>query len=476
MYGFMISAPGSGSGKTVLTCGLLQAFLNRGAKLNAYKCGPDYIDPMFHKRVLQVPSRNLDLYLQGKSGVLRTLRKQKDGLAIIEGAMGYYDGVNGTEEASAYEVAKLAKVPVVLAVQPKGSSLTLAAEIFGLHNFREGSRIAGVILTNCKPMLYAHLKPVLERESGIKVYGYMPPMEEAGLESRHLGLKTAAEISDFRNRFTVIAKQLEKTVDLDGLLELAGTGEPLELACDAPEKAKTGVARKAVQAKEQADGDRKAPDASNAPFCKIAVAMDEAFCFYYEDNLEKLQELGAELVFFSPLKEEHFPQADGLYLGGGYPELYLKALSDRKSLREEILEQIQAGLPTLAECGGFLYLQKTLKTQAQSFPMVGVVSGEGFATDRLQRFGYGRMRAKEDSMLFQKGESVPVHEFHYWDTTENGNDFTVEKANGKTWECGFANMSLYAGFPHLHFEGETMLAQRFVDAAKKYRERKNQNA
>ena len=440
----MLAAMSSGSGKTVMTCGLLLALQRRGISAEGFKCGPDYIDPMFHRRVLGIPSRNLDLYLQGEAGVLQTLQKQRAEFALLEGAMGFYDGVNGTAKASAWQVAAVTNTPVLLLLRPRGSSLTLAAQVRGMQTFRQPSHLAGILLTDCKPMLYAHLKPILERETGLPVLGFLPPMEEAKLESRHLGLLTAAEVEDFSRRFWAVARQLEQTVDLSRLLSLAAPVTPAAPVAEPP-----------------------------APLCTIAVARDAAFCFYYEDNLDALRAAGAKLRFFSPLTDTALPKADGLYLGGGYPELYAKALSENTSLRESIRAAVTGGLPTVAECGGFLYLQRSLATpKGTPFPMAGVFSGEGVPTGRLQRFGYAALTAETDSLLLRRGETLPVHEFHYWDCTENGEAFEACKLSGKRWRCGEASPTLYAAFPHLHFGGTQPLAQRFAAAAEAYRKEK----
>ena len=442
MRRLMIAAMSSGSGKTVLSCGLLAALKRRGIDAEAFKCGPDYIDPMFHSRVLGVPSRNLDLFLQGETGIRRTLDRQQAGFGLMEGAMGFYDGVGGTDQASAWQVAHLTDTPVLLAVRPKGASLTLAAQIKGMQTFRPDSHLAGLFLTDCKPMLYAHLKPILERETGLPVLGYLPPMEEARLESRHLGLLTAGEIEHFNARFAAVARQLEETGNLDGIFALARVVEP---SMEKPKPRTTRV--------------------------KIAVARDKSFCFYYADNLDALEEAGAELVFFSPMKDGALPDVDGLYLGGGYPELYLEQLSGNTALLEEIRRAIREGMPTLAECGGFLYLQQCLESdQGQQFNLVGALPGRGFSTPRLQRFGYLYLTGDQDGMLFRAGEPVPAHEFHYWDCTENGTDLMAQKPNGKSWRCGYVNPRLYAGFPHLHFGGDLPLAERFVEAAQAYQE------
>ncbi len=442
MRGLMISAMGSGQGKTVLTCGLMTAIKRRGMAVAGFKCGPDYIDPMFHTQILGVPSRNLDLFLQGEAGVQRSYAAAGAAdLALVEGAMGFYDGVGGTDQASAYAVAKLLRLPVVLAIQPKGSSLTLAAQVKGLVDFRRENQIAALVLTCCTPGLSAHLTPILERETGLPVLGYLPLMEEAELPSRHLGLYTAGEVAHLQERFAAVAEQLEKTVDLDRLLALAG-GE--------------------------AAGEQ--PVARSEPVCTIAVARDEAFCFYYPDNLEALEAEGAKLAFFSPLRDEVPPAADGLYLGGGYPEIYAQRLSENQAMRENIRALVVAGLPTVAECGGFLYLQKTLEDeQGTPWPMVGALEGAGFRTQRLQRFGYGELTAQGDSLLFRAGEKAPFHEFHYWDCTQNGEAFFAVKPTGQTsWRCGVAEKTLYAAFPHLHFGGELPMAERFVQKAKEW--------
>lgn len=443
----MLAAMESGSGKTTVTCGLLAALKKRGVSVQAFKCGPDYIDPMFHTRVLGVESRNLDLFLQGEAGVRRTLSCCEAELALLEGAMGFYDGVSGTAEASAWALAEATGTPVVLVLCPKGTSLTLAAQVKGLQAFRSPSRLAGILLNNCKPALAAYLSPILERETGLTVLGYLPPMEEARVPSRHLGLLTAGEVDDFSTRFEAIGHQMEQTVHLDALLALAGEEH------------------RRIQAEQAASGGTFS--------CRIGVARDEAFCFYYQDNLDALAAAGAELVFFSPLHDSGLPSdADGLYLGGGYPELYAQQLSRNSAMRRTVREAVQRGMPTVAECGGFLYLQNTLEDAGgMAWPMAGVLPGEGIKTHRLQRFGYLQLTPERDSLLLRAGETVPAHEFHYWDSTENGDSLPARKPNGsRAWRCGFAGPRLYAAFPHLHFNGAVPLAQRFAEAARRCRE------
>lgn len=440
----MLTAMASGSGKTTITCALLAAVKRRGIPVQSFKCGPDYIDPMFHTRVLGIPSRNLDLFLQGPGGVRRTLACQEADLALVEGAMGYYDGVGGSSDASAWQVADTAGIPAVLVLRPSGSGLTLAAQVRGLRSFRTPSRLAGLLLNGCKPALHAYLRPLLERETGLPVLGYLPPMEEAVFPSRHLGLLTAGEIADLSARIDTLAAQLERTADVSALLSLAEDGdEPPAALTPAPAR------------------------------CRIAVARDEAFCFLYEDNLDALRQSGAELVFFSPLRDASLPpDVQGLYLVGGYPELHARALSQNETMRQSIRRAVAAGLPTVAECGGFLYLQQALEDDAGvSWPMAGALPGAGFRTERLRRFGYLTLKAENHSLLLHRGETVPAHEFHYWDCTENGADLAARKPGRETtWRCGFVSPNLYAAFPHLHFNGQLPLARRFADRAARWRE------
>ena len=448
MIRFLLAAPRSGSGKTTMACALLASLQRQGRTPCAFKCGPDYIDPMFHRAVLGVESHNLDLFFSSPETV-RTLYAQGaagHGAAVCEGAMGFYDGLGGvTPTASAWHLADTLGLPVLLVLRPKGASLTLAALVQGLLNFRKPSHIAGILLNDCKPALYNMLAPMLEAETGLPVLGYLPPLPEAAIASRHLGLYTAAEVDDLQQKLSLLADAAVDTLDWPRLLAL----------CEGPAPA-------ASQTLNQ-----------TPPQVKIAVARDEAFCFAYAETLEALQSAGAELVFFSPLQDAALPEGiGGLYLPGGYPELHAAALSANKTMLQSVKNAIESGLPTAAECGGFLYLGQALEDSAgKSYPMAGVLPGQGVRVGRLVRFGYAALTAKTDSMLFQKGESLPIHEFHHWDSTANGADFTAARSNGKTWDCGFANEHFYAGFPHLYWAG-TPLPQRFAAAARRYHEEK----
>ena len=448
MIQFLLAAPRSGSGKTTLTCALLAALKKRGYDPCAFKSGPDYIDPMFHRSALAVDSHNLDLYLSEKRTVqaLYAQYAAGHGASVCEGAMGFYDGQGLSTTASAWELADTLDLPVLLVLQPKGASLTLAAEIRGLQTFRTPSHIAGILLNDCSPKLYDLLKPMLEQETGLPVLGYLPHLPEAVIGSRHLGLKTAGEIADLQQKIDLLADTLSSTLDWDRLIEWTERPAP----CPPP-----------------------SPDETSAAPVRIAVARDEAFCFTYAETLDALRAAGANLVFFSPVHDAALPtDICGLYLPGGYPELYARQLSENASMRHSIREAVQAGLPTVAECGGFLYLGQALEADDGSvWPMAGVLPGSGVKVGRLVRFGYAAMTAQTNSMLFRAGETLRIHEFHHWDSTDNGADFSIRK-NAKTqWNGGFATASLYAGFPHLYWAG-TPLPRRFADAAVHYQHQK----
>lgn len=444
MIRLMVAAPASASGKTTVTCALLAALVRRGLNPCAFKCGPDYIDPMFHRSVLGVESHNLDLFFTEPAD-LRALFARAcagHGAAVCEGAMGYYDGVAFTDRASAWHTADTLELPVLLVVRPGGTALTLAAQIRGLRDFRPNSRLAGILLNQCSPELCSRLGPVLERETGLPVLGCLPRVAGAEVPSRHLGLQTAGEIRDLEQRIASVADALEANADLDRLLALCAGPEGTQL-----------------------------PAAPSPRRTVIAVARDEAFCFTYAETLEALEQAGAQLRFFSPLHDQRLPEdACGLYLPGGYPELYARALGENGSLRAAVRAAVEGGMPTVAECGGFLYLGQALQDpEGHAWPMAGVLPGEGFPVGKLVRFGYARLHARADSLLFRAGETVPVHEFHHWDCTDNGDAFTAEKpGTDRTWACGFASETLYAAFAHLYVAGRPHLAERFAAAAERY--------
>ena len=439
----LLGAAASGSGKTLITCGLLQALKNRKLQVTSFKCGPDYIDPMFHSRVIGTKSRNLDSFFADEDTVRYLLEKNARDceISVIEGVMGYYDGLAGiSPKASAYDVAKITKTPAVLIVNAKGMSLSAAAFIKGFVEYQEDSQIRGVILNQVSPMMYPRLKQIIEKELSIKVYGYVPVVKDCVLESRHLGLVMPEEIVDLQQKLMELAEILEKSVDIDGLLELAEHAEELPVQ-ESPVAYHTG---------------RK---------IRIALAKDEAFCFFYQDNLELLEEMGAELVPFSPIHDKKLPEhIDGMLFHGGYPELYAKKLSENKEMLAAVCAAVQTGIPYMAECGGFMYLHQEMEDmEGHSWPMAGVIHGKSWRTPRLTRFGYITL---EDGTCF--GEhvgAIRAHEFHYFDSDRCGEAYTAKKPlSSRSWKCIHSDGQGMSGFPHMYYYSNLRVPEQFLRA------------
>lgn len=443
----LLTAGASGSGKTLITCGLLQVLTNRGISTASFKCGPDYIDPMFHSRVIGTKSRNLDTFFTSPEMTRYLLKKNARDcrIAVMEGVMGYYDGVGGiTSRASAYDLAVVTDTPVILIVNSRGMSVSLAAYVKGFLEYKSDSRIKGVILNQMSPMLYPRMKSLLEKELKITVFGYVPKMEDCVIESRHLGLVMPDEIPELRVRLGKLAGILEKTLDMDGILALADSAPEIQV----PD-------RETVMRTEMSLTER----------VRIGVARDEAFCFIYEDNLRLLEEMGAELVFFSPIKDWCLPERlDGLLLYGGYPELNGAALERNVSMRNEIAERIRQGMPCLAECGGFMYLHEEMEgMDGNIYHMAGVIPGKVYRTPRLSRFGYITLSQKKAVLGSEDLGAVPAHEFHYFDSENCGGDFLAEKPqSNRSWDCIYGTQTMLAGFPHLFYYGNPRVPEAFL--------------
>ena len=454
----LLGAAASGSGKTMITCGILQALVNRGLKVSSFKCGPDYIDPMFHTTVIGTRSRNLDTFFTGENLTNYLLAKNAAGtdISVMEGVMGYYDGLGGiSAEASAYDLARVTRTPAVLIVNTKGMSLSVLAQIKGFLEYRENSQIQGVILNQMSPMIYQEVRQLIEEQLPVKVYGYVPVIGDFVLESRHLGLVMPEEVEGLSRKVKGLAAVMEESLDLDGLIRLAQTApEPVYEKPEIPSMFDT------------------AQDSCQKPAVTIAVARDSAFCFYYQDNLDLLAKMGAELVEFSPIKDSHLPeQADGLLLGGGYPELFAKELSENTSMLESVRQAVGRGMPLMAECGGFMYLHNRMEgMDGVSYSLAGVIDGEAYRTEKLGRFGYIELTANEDQMAAAAGETVRGHEFHYFDSTSCGGSFLARKPLRKrSWNCIHGTDTMAAGFPHLHYYSNMKVPFGFICRCEEYR-------
>ena len=544
----VIAADRSGAGKTTVSCGLLAVLKKRGVKVQSFKCGPDYIDPMFHRRVLGVPSGNLDSFFTDAATLRRIFRDRvaESGaeLMLVEGVMGYYDGLGGvSSRASTWEIAHILDAPTILVMDAKGASVSIAALVRGMMGFgeemeaergksapgptdrcrrdepekktrRRQSGIRGLILNRVSPMFYPRLRSVIEEYCpGIEVLGYLPELPELKLPSRHLGLVEPEEIADFQCWTERVAAQMEESVDVERLMEIAGVdglnipqtprrNEWNNLKCldmsayeigddDATDGQNLSSENTWLQGNDASvqvatcmtiDGgsiDRNTEGAkmSESRRVRIAVSEDEAFNFTYEENRALLQQLGAELVPFSPLHDAALPvDADGLLLSGGYPELYKDALHANASMRASVSEAVKKGLPTIAECGGYMYLLDAI----EQVPMCGVLRGDAERKPRLVRFGYVEAETRRDSVLGPAGTVLRGHEFHRYDCDFNGADCTLTKpaaghgraaTSARSYEGIYLTDRLAAGFPHFYYWSNPAVLAHFLDACRTWREK-----
>ena len=433
----MLAATKSGSGKTLITCGVLRLLQRQGKTVSAFKCGPDYIDPMFHRTVLKVPTGNLDTFFTDDATTIQLLSEGSKGtdIAVIEGVMGYFDGGGRDGRlASAQSLAAVTRTPVILIVDAAGAARSVVPVVKGFVDYDETKQIRGVLLNRVSGGICGQLKKWIEEAAGVPVIGYLPKIQDVSWESRHLGLMMPQEMTDVLAQIDRVADTLAETADTKLLLQIAEAAEAL------PEREVTLKAKK-----------------TNA--VRVAVARDEAFCFCYEENLRLMEEEGAALTFFSPLHDSTLPEADLYLFGGGYPELHAPALSENEAMLRSVRAAAADGAFLLAECGGFMYLQESMETKdGVCCPMAGVLEGRSFMTDRLVRFGYLTLKAAagaSDTLagrLLGEDQFLRGHEFHYFDTSKNGDVCVAEKTTGnRSYPCMQSKERILAGFPHLYY-------------------------
>ncbi|MCA0386747.1 MAG: cobyrinate a,c-diamide synthase [Firmicutes bacterium] len=433
---WMIAGVASGSGKTTLTLGILRALKNRGIPVAPFKAGPDYIDPMFHRLASGQPSTNLAGWLLSESDLMELYRKRGDAatVKVIEGVMGYFDGHHAeTIEGSSAALASILNVGVIIVFDASSMALTAAAIISGLASFHAPTQIRGVIFNQVKTEgHYLLLKSAVEQHTNIKCYGYLKPDASVIMESRHLGLVQAAEDQTIAWKIEQMAKMVEETVDLDGLLA-SSSFDAVDYFDDMTY-----------------DGEgmywTRSLEATNMPL-RVAIAKDEAFSFYYDENLALLEKAGVQLIPFSPLKDIQLPDTiNGVYLGGGYPEVFAEILSKNVDMRTSIKRAAQEGMPIYAECGGLMFLMSAIEDLGgETYEMVGVFDGVAKMTDRLQRFGHV-------TACFQNQFSYRGHEFHHSIVTRCTAPTVLSVSKGqRTWECGFAFKNVIATYVHAHF-------------------------
>lgn len=446
--GILIAGTSSGSGKTTFTAGLLTALRTRGLRVQPFKVGPDFIDPSYHTLAAGKPCRNLDGHLTSPELVPWLYRRGSSGsdLALVEGVMGLYDGLGPEGLYSSAWTARTLGLPVLLIVDARASSISAAATVYGFSRLPGlAPEIIGVVLNNVGGESHAAVvTEAVQERTGIPVLGWLPKIPEASFPSRHLGLVPAAERGELVIQLDRIARHITERVDLDRLTNLARSAKNGGKAPSLPEKAGEGI--------------------------RIGIARDEVFTFYYHDALDLLVELGAELIPFSPLRDKVLPEGlRGLFLGGGYPEEFIGPLSENQSFLESLRRAHRSGTPIYAECGGMMYLGKTMSSRGGiTAPMAGLLDMETVMTDRLQRFGYVEAEVQEETILQEKGWIIHGHEFHYSQAEgEPPTGYHVRRTSKPlvSWTEGYLRPNLLASYVHLHFWNDPRMAQRFLKKA-----------
>ncbi len=452
MKGFIIAAASSGAGKTTVSMGLMAAFRKRGLICQPFKVGPDFIDPGYHSIVCGRPSINLDTWMMPQRYVIESFWKHSEGadIAIIEGVMGLLDG----GDTSSAEIARILDLPVILVLDAGGMAETAGAILYGLKNYDKRLNIAGAILNRVGSNI--HYKMILEAISGrwgAELFGYMKKDGAIGIKERHLGLVTAIENRPSDETIEQLIRTVEEGVDLDAILK-----------------------KVEVKAKVKKRNPQPQPKPKPKPSSKkvrLAVAYDEAFSFYYQDNLDMLEALGAELCWFSPLKDQRLPEGvEGIYIGGGYPEVYAEILEKNSPLKEEIRTLADDGLPIYAECGGMIYLsQGIFSGDGIFYKMAGIIPKRARMEKKLAAIGYREVELLKDCILGRKGNKIRGHEFHYSRLEGNPHDYNGKKIEylyqvtdkrGSISVEGFGYKNLVASYIHLHFASNTEAVTSFI--------------
>ena len=443
----VIAGVRSGVGKTTIATGIMGALTRRGKKVQPFKAGPDYIDPSYHAIACGVPSRNLDTWLCEHSTVLELFQRANTGkdVSVVEGVMGVFDGHSSlTEEGSTAQLAKLLGAPVVLVADASKVARSVAAEILGFQKFDPELNVAGVILNGVGSDRHLEFcKPQIELTTGLPVLGYMPRKEEFIQPERHLGLVPTVEGTVARQWYDGVINQVEETMDVDAILKLAQTSV-------------TPSAFPSVY-----------PNEALSPRARIAVAQDMAFNFYYQDSLDLLTAWGADIIPFSPLEDEKLPAGSGgIYLGGGFPELFADQLSNNKPMHQSIRKAVAKGVPVYAECGGLMYLGKSLSDlEGATHSMVGVIPAASAMSETRLTLGYREVESCSDNPVLQTGQRARGHEFH-WSTLAQqprSEESVYKVVDQDNRPDGFHTGNVWASYVHIHLGSRPGLAARFVE-------------
>ena len=450
----VIAGTSSNVGKTTVMVGLVRALRARGLRVAVFKCGPDYLDPTYHVRAAGTPCHNLDGWMMGRDGVLSTFARAAQGadIALLEGVMGLFDGASPTsEEGSTAEIAKWLQAPVLLVCDAGGMARSIAALAKGFSTFDADLQISGLICNRLGSR--GHLELLRKATGGVPpVMGGLLKEATLAFADRHLGLHHADRATVSEDVFVAWGDRVNEWCDVDAIVALAQTA-PLLPEMHALER----IVREGAR-------------------CRIGLAFDEAFHFYYDDNLRRLESLGAELVRFSPIHDAHLPDVDGLYFGGGYPEAYAVDLSRNRSMRQDVASFAEAQGPIYGECGGLMYLSHGIRTlDGTLHDMVGLIPGEAEMKDRLQALGYVEVETQGETMLGPKGLRFRGHQFRYSDLrlpAEVECCYNMRRRRGgESFQEGYRNGNTLASYVHAHWASNPLLAQGFVQTCAAYARR-----
>lgn len=438
----IFSAISSGSGKTTVVLGVLHTLCSRGWRIRPYKVGPDYIDTEYHRQICGCDAINLDGFLLSENQVRRIFYEYNDqDLAIVEGVMGLYDGLGSTHRFSTADIAHQIDAPIILIMDARGMAATAAAIAKGMQSY-QNTNIGGIIFNRMRSVSHYHiLKTAIERDTGIPCLGYLPEDEALFIPSRHLGIVPHQELEGIERILSKLRQYMEKYIDLDRLVAIA-RAEP-----------------RAAQPIEQ----QIFPDPIPVT---LAVAADSAFSFYYHDNLRMMERAGAKLVFFSPLDDADLPACDGVYLGGGFPEVFALQLEKNRAMRRAIFDFAQSGKPIFAECGGYMYLMDSIvMADGKKYEMCGVFKGSAQMQKKLNmQFGYVESELLHDTPIGKKGKRFRNHEFHHSEIVSDAPPIYTSKkiSTGRQWQGGHQVKNCFGTYSHIYFRSDLDIMHRFL--------------
>lgn len=436
----------SGVGKTSITTAIIYGLREKGYSVQPFKVGPDFIDPSYLTSVSGKTARNLDVWMMGKRGVLKSfVQNSQQDVSVIEGVMGYYDGFDGNSSfASTYDVANIVKSNVILVLDASKAARSIAATATGFQNFEKNSRICGVILNKVGSKKHETLCRDALEKTGLPILGVIPRDNGLQLESRHLGLIPVKERLDLDKKIKSVARSISKFIDIPEIIKLSKNVQALPKIPEGKKKNKQ---------------------------TRIAVALDESFNFYYKDNLDSLENLGAELVFFSPALDKKIPSCDGIYIGGGFPEVNGKLLEKNDTMKKLVKKHAEDGMPIYAECGGLMYLTKSIQYNSGKFQMVGLFDAVTVMEKKL-KLNYTSAKTRPGFPFYTKSQVIRGHEFHYseLDLLSRDSKFAYDMSVGigiRNKKDGLTVYDTLASYMHVHFT-DSPIADSFVKSCISY--------